>query len=41
VQSDGGAVQKCELCTQNDGIPACAAHCPNQAIVFEEGRANA
>lgn len=31
------AVQKCELCTDNQsGSPACVAHCPNQAIVFED-----
>lgn len=31
------AVQKCELCTDNqNGTPSCVAHCPNQAIVFEE-----
>ena len=28
---------KCELCTKNAfGKPACVAHCPNAAIVFEE-----
>ena len=34
-----GAVQKCQLCTQNaqpGATPACVAHCPNNAIVFEE-----
>ena len=35
-QSDGGAVQKCELCTKNGGKPACVSGCPNGAIVFEE-----
>ena len=32
-----GAALKCELCLQNScGEPACAAGCPNQAIVYEE-----
>ncbi|MDR1409989.1 MAG: 4Fe-4S binding protein [Oscillospiraceae bacterium] len=31
-------IQKCELCLNNaNGEPACAAHCPNRAIIFEEG----
>ncbi|MDR3312966.1 MAG: 4Fe-4S binding protein [Oscillospiraceae bacterium] len=36
--ADGHAVQKCELCLQNNtgGAPACVAHCPNRAIIFEE-----
>jgi len=35
--SDGGAVQKCELCVKSaDGAPACVKGCPNRAIVFEE-----
>lgn len=35
--SDGGVVQKCELCTKNAcGEPECVKHCPNGAIVFEE-----
>ena len=35
--SDQGAVQKCELCVETaGGEPACVAHCPNRAIVFEE-----
>ncbi|MDR0532200.1 MAG: 4Fe-4S binding protein [Oscillospiraceae bacterium] len=34
---DGHAAQKCELCMQNScGEPACVAHCPNRAIVYEE-----
>lgn len=34
---DGHAIQKCELCTKNSaGAPSCAAHCPNNAIVYEE-----
>ena len=32
----GHVVQKCELCTQNGGTPACVQGCPNNAIVFEE-----
>lgn len=37
MPGDHGAVQKCEFCTDNnEGTPACVAHCPNQAIVFEE-----
>ena len=32
-----GAALKCELCLQNTcGEPACAAGCPNRAIVYEE-----
>ncbi|MBR1764650.1 MAG: 4Fe-4S binding protein [Ruminococcus sp.] len=32
-----GAAQKCELCLANScGAPACAAGCPNNAIVYEE-----
>ena len=32
-----GAALKCELCLQNAcGAPACAAGCPNGAIVYEE-----
>lgn len=35
-----GPVQKCELCTQTrTGTPACVAHCPNRAIVYQEGGA--
>jgi carbon-monoxide dehydrogenase iron sulfur subunit len=34
---DGHVVQKCELCLKNTvGAPACAANCPNYAIVYEE-----
>ena len=37
VQGENGAVQKCELCMKNTvGSPACAAGCPNRAIVYEE-----
>lgn len=32
-----GFAQKCELCLQNScGAPACAAGCPNRALVYEE-----
>ena len=32
-----GAATKCELCLENAcGAPACAAGCPNNAIVYEE-----
>ena len=32
-----GAAMKCELCLQNAcGEPACAAGCPNRALVYEE-----
>lgn len=35
--SEGGAVLKCELCTNNDHkTPLCVNGCPNKAIVFEE-----
>lgn len=37
MPGEGSAVQKCEFCTDNSqGTPACVAHCPNQAIIFEE-----
>lgn len=37
MPGEGHAVQKCELCmNQSSGEPACAAHCPNRAIVYEE-----
>ena len=37
AQGVNGAVQKCELCLTNAaGAPACAAGCPNRAIVYEE-----
>lgn len=36
-QSESGAMQKCELCTQSKrGVPECVLGCPNGAIVFEE-----
>ena len=36
-KNQGRTVTKCELCTRNSaGEPACAANCPNRAIVFEE-----
>ena len=35
--NEDGIMQKCELCLQNAcGEPACAAGCPNNAIVYEE-----
>lgn len=34
--SENNVIQKCELCTQNGGTPACVKGCPNKAIVFEE-----
>lgn len=33
---DEGIMQKCELCTPRGTAPYCAAHCPNQAIIYEE-----
>lgn len=30
------AIKKCDLCTKNNGEPACVKGCPNKAIVFEE-----
>lgn len=37
VPSEGGAVNKCELCVSTaQGTPACVQNCPNNAIVFEE-----
>lgn len=36
VPSGDGAVQKCELCINNSGEPACAQNCPNLAIVYVE-----
>ena len=39
---DGHAIQKCELCTKNScTTPNCVAHCPNNAIVYEESEARA
>lgn len=36
-RGESGAVQKCELCLENScGAPACAAGCPNGAIIYEE-----
>lgn len=31
-----GVMQKCELCVENGGEPACVKGCPNRAIVYEE-----
>ncbi len=37
VDENSNTVQKCELCLKNScGAPACAAGCPNRAIVYEE-----
>ena len=37
-----GAATKCELCLQNAcGAPACAAGCPNNAIVYEDREVSA
>ena len=36
VPDSGKPVKKCDLCVQSGGEPACAAACPNRAIVFEE-----
>ena len=37
MPGDGHAIQKCELCTKNGSAePNCVAHCPNNAIVYEE-----
>lgn len=37
VQGENGTLTKCELCLENScSQPACAAGCPNQAIVYEE-----
>jgi carbon-monoxide dehydrogenase iron sulfur subunit len=36
IHDEEGVVQKCELCLENAcGEPACAAGCPNRAIVYE------
>ncbi|MDR0426799.1 MAG: 4Fe-4S binding protein [Clostridiales bacterium] len=34
--AERGTVQKCELCAEKPGGPACVGHCPNGAIVYEE-----
>lgn len=28
---------KCDLCNQSDNSPTCVVHCPNRALVYEEG----
>jgi len=39
VRGENGVVEKCELCLKNtSGSPACAAGCPNRAIVYEEAK---
>ncbi len=36
-KNDGKTIAKCDLCIRNNsGEPACAANCPNRAIVFED-----
>lgn len=35
-ESGHKVASKCDLCSSNDGVPACVAHCPNNALVFEE-----
>ena len=37
AEGENGVARKCELCLRNSvGEPACAAGCPNRAIVCEE-----
>ena len=37
AEGEDGVARKCELCLHNSvGEPACAAGCPNRAIVYEE-----
>jgi carbon-monoxide dehydrogenase iron sulfur subunit len=36
VYDGGKSVNKCQLCVENGGKPACAQNCPNMAIVYEE-----
>ncbi len=37
MQSENGAMQKCELCLSNiSSKPACVEGCPNKAIIYEE-----
>ena len=33
---EGKAAQKCQLCMDQSGTPACVKGCPNRAIVYEE-----
>ncbi len=36
--TESGPVKKCQLCMDTQaGVPACASHCPNNAIVYQEG----
>ena len=30
----GKVVSKCDLC-QGEELPACVAHCPNEALIYE------
>jgi carbon-monoxide dehydrogenase iron sulfur subunit len=34
--NETGVMEKCELCLQNGGTPACVKGCLNRAIVYEE-----
>jgi carbon-monoxide dehydrogenase iron sulfur subunit len=34
--TEDGVMQKCELCVETVGSPACVEGCPNKAIVYEE-----
>jgi len=36
MPAEEGVIQKCELCMENSGSPACVTGCPNQAIIYEE-----
>lgn len=35
-QAGKKVASKCDLCSANDGVPACVANCPNDALVYEE-----
>ncbi|MBU7008415.1 4Fe-4S dicluster domain-containing protein [Phosphitispora fastidiosa] len=35
-ESGKKVASKCDLCSRGDGVPACVANCPNEALVFEE-----
>ena len=34
-EKERGTIAKCDLCLGN-GVPACVAHCPNEALVYAE-----